>query len=163
MFTVATKGFILSSPAFRNGVSWPLGPLPRSDCLMDNSQNLRTLSFLRGAGNSVLFISSEWHHGQCPAGGSSPGPTLLLPCPSKGRPVAQLTAVSPAWASCTTPGLSEDSREEGVSWLLCALVCVHVCACVHTWVCTHGCVHICACVCARVCMCTRVGVCMCEH
>lgn len=161
MFTVATKGFILSSPAFRNGVSWPLGPLPRSDCLMDNSQNLRTLSFLRGAGNSVLFISSEWHHGQCPAGGSSPGPTLLLPCPSKGRPVAQLTAVSPAWASCMTPGLSEDSREEGVSWLLCALVCVHVCVRVYTrgcarmGVCTyvHVCVHVCACAHVWVCAC----------
>lgn len=99
---------------------------------MDNSQNLRALSFLQGAGNSVLFISSEWHHGQCPAEGSSPGPTLLLPCRSKGQPVAQLTAVSPAWASCMTPGLSEDSREERVSRLLCAFVCVHTYVRVYT-------------------------------
>lgn len=90
----------------------------------------RTFELFPSSGALVLFISSAWHHGQSPAGGSSPGPTLLLPCRSTGRPVAQLTAASPAWpparrrVSARTRGTRESPG-----------YCVHACVCMR--VCEH--------------------------
>ena len=130
------------------GLSHPL-PFLRDDRQMDSSQNLQAFSS-SGALGGWCCLFPEWHHGQCPlrteaclalqlGAGSSPGHVLPLPCGSMGRPVAQLTVSSPAWASCMTLGPSEDLRHgESPGWCLCARVCTRVCMCTCVCVSVRG-------------------------